>query len=161
MSDHNGNVVEFQAPDQIEDPMTELLRTGARQLIQQAVDREFAALLASHAGELDARGRAAVVRNGLLPERQDLTGVGPVRVKVPKARSRTGGSVVFRSKLVPPYVRRAKRVDAALPWLYLKGISTGRMAEALEVLVGPEAAGLRAPGQGRRGSAIQGRNRGD
>ena len=65
-------------------------------------------------------------------------------VKVPKVRSRTGESVVFRSSLVPPYVRKARRVEAALPWLYLKGIATGQMQEALEVLVGPEAKGLSA-----------------
>ena len=66
-------------------------------------------------------------------------------MKVPKVRSRTDERVVFRSSLVPPYVRKAKRVEAALPWLYLKGISTGQMQEALEVLVGPDATGLSAP----------------
>ncbi|MBN2732490.1 MAG: IS256 family transposase [Balneolaceae bacterium] len=73
-----------------------------------------------------------------------VTGIGPVSVKVPKVRSRTGESVVFRSALVPPYVRRTRTLEAALPWLYLKGISTGQMEEALEVLVGPEAKGLSA-----------------
>ena len=68
--------------------------------------------------------------------------MGPVSLKVPKVRSRTGEPVVFRSSLVPPYVRKARRVEAALPWLYLKGIATGRMQEALEVLLGPEAKGL-------------------
>lgn len=85
-----------------------------------------------------------MVRNGYLPAREVLTGIGPVAVKVSEARSRNSESVVFHSTLVPPYVRRAKTVDAALPWLYLKGISTGQMAEALAVLVGPQAKGLSA-----------------
>lgn len=105
--------------------MTELLQTGARQLIQKAVEAELAELLARYAQATDAEGRAAVVRNGYLPEREIVTGIGPVKVKVPKVRSRTDEQVVFRSSLVPPYVRRARTLDAALPWLYLKGISTG------------------------------------
>ncbi len=138
------NVVEFRAPEGIEDPLTELLRTGARRLIQQAIEAELAELLAQYEGQVDEQGRRAVVRNGYLPEREILTGVGPVPIKVPKVRSRTGEPVVFRSSLAPPYVRKARRVEAALPWLYLKGIATGRMQEALEVLVGPEAKGLSA-----------------
>lgn len=142
MSEHS--VVRFQRPEAVADPMTELLRSGAQRLIQQAVEAELAELLGQYAGETDAQGRAAVVRNGYLPAREVLTGIGPVPVKVPKVRSRNGESVVFHSSLVPPYVRRAKTVDAALPWLYLKGISTGQMAEALALLVGPEAKGLSA-----------------
>ena len=122
----------------------EVLRHGAQELIRQAVEAELADLLAQHAGQRDTKGRAAVVRNGYLPEREVLTGLGPVSVQVPKVRSRTGVLALFHSRLVPPYVRRAKRMDAALPWLYLKGISTGQMREALEVLVGPEAKGLSA-----------------
>jgi transposase-like protein len=119
-----------------------MLREGAQRLIQQAVEAELTEMLAQFAGQKDEQGRAAVVRNGYLPEREVLTGIGPVKVKVPKVRSRTEESAVFRSSLVPPYVRRARSVDAALPWLYLKGVSTGQMAEALEVLVGPDAKGL-------------------
>jgi len=138
------NVVVFQSPEGIEDPLTELLRTGAKRLIQQAIEAELAELLAHYGEQVDDQGRRAVVRNGYLPEREILTGVGPVPVKVPKVRSRMGEPVVFRSSLVPPYVRKARRVEAALPWLYLKGIATGQMQEALEVLVGPEAKGLSA-----------------
>ena len=101
--------------------------------------------MGEHAEKRDAQGRAAVVRNGHLPEREVLTGIGPVAVRVPKVRSRTEEPVIFRSSLVPPYVRKAKSVEAALPWLYLRGISTGEMAEALSVLVGDEAKGLSAP----------------
>jgi len=143
------NVVALSSPDVVEDPLTELLRTGARRLIQQAIEAELAELLARYEGQADEQGRRVVVRNGYLPEREILTGVGPVAVKVPKVRSRTGESVVFRSSLVPPYVRKSRRMEAALPWLYLKGISTGRMQEALEVLVGPEAKGLSASVIGR------------
>jgi len=115
-------------------------------LIAQAVRAEFAEFLAAHAEQRDAQRRAAVVRNGHLPGREVLTGIGPVAVRVPKVRSRTGEAVVFRSSLVPPYVRKAKSLEAALPWLYLRGISSGQMQEALSVLVGDEARGLsRAP----------------
>ena len=100
---------------------------------------EFGEFLARFAEQRDDRGRAAVVRNGLQPTRELLTGLGPVGVRVPKARSRLAEPAVFRSTLVPPYVRRAKAVDAALPWLYLHGVSTGDMREALAALVGPEA----------------------
>lgn len=143
------NVVAFQSPEGIEDPLTELLRVGAKRLIQQAIEVELAERLAQYAGRVDERGRRALVRNGYLPEREILTGVGPVAVKVPKVRSRGEESMVFRSSLVPPYVRKARRMEAALPWLYLKGISTGQMQEALEVLVGPEAKGLSATVIGR------------
>ncbi len=139
------SVVEFRAPEAIEDPLTELLRTGAKHLIQQAIEAELGELLARYEGEVDAQGRRAVVRNGYLPEREIVTGVGPVAVKVPKVRSRGEEPVVFRSSLVPPYVRKARRVEAALPWLYLKGVATGQMKAALEVLVGEEARGLSAP----------------
>ena len=87
-------------------------------------------------------GRAAVVRNRHQPERGLQTGIGPVTVKVPKVRSRDGEPVTFRSALVPPYVRKTKSLEAALPWLYLKGVSTSEMSEALEVLVGTDAKGL-------------------
>ena len=139
------NVVPFEKPAEFKDPLTELLRRGAQQLIHQAVEAEVAALLAGYEKEVDENGRAAVVRNGYLPARKILTGIGPVEVKVPKVRSRTEKRVVFQSAVVPRYVRRTRTLDAALPWLYLKGISTGQMAEALEVLVGPDAKGL-SPG---------------
>ena len=143
---NEGNVIAFRNPDAgVEDPLTGLLRAGAQRLLQQAVESELEELLARHAERQDAAGRRAVVRNGHLPAREILTGIGPVPVEVPKVRSRTGESVVFRSALVPPYVRKAKSVEAALPWLYLKGISTGQMQEALAVLLGPEAKGLSAP----------------
>jgi transposase-like protein len=129
-------------PGVIGDSLTELLRRGARDLIEQAVAVELQGLLAEYANVTDLVGRQAVVRNGYLPEREILTGLGPVVVRVPKVRDRSKSGVKFNSAIVPPYVRKAQRVEAALPWLYLRGISTGDMQEALSVLLGEEAKGL-------------------
>ena len=121
-----------------------MLRIGARRLIEQAVEAELQELLMAHEDRRLADGRAGVVRNGHLPERDIQTGLGPVTVRIPKVRAKTGEPVTFRSALVPPYVRKTQSLEAALPWLYLKGVSTGEMSAALEVLVGPEAKGLSA-----------------
>lgn len=126
------------------DPLTELLRSGARQLLEQAIEAEVQVLLAAHSNRTLEDGRAGVVRNGHLPEREIQTGIGPVTVQIPKVRAKTGEPVTFRSALVPPYVRKTQSLEAALPWLYLNGVSTGEMGAALEVLVGPEAKGLSA-----------------
>ena len=138
------NVVEFRGREASADLLTELLRTGAQQLICQAVEAELQELLEQHSERRTGDGKAGVVRNGYLPERELQTGVGPVTVRIPKVRAKTGVPVTFRSALVPPYVRKTKSLEAALPWLYLKGISTGEMGEALTVLVGQEAKGLSA-----------------
>ena len=138
------NVVEFNRPVGSDDPLMELLRSGARQLIEQAVEVELQEFLNQFSGQLTEDGLTAVVRNGYLPERKLQTGVGPVTVKIPKVRSRTGEPMTFHSALVPPYVRKTRSLEAALPWLYLKGVSTGEMESALKVLVGPEAEGLSA-----------------
>ena len=106
--------------------MTELLRTGARRLIEAAVTAEFEEYLSGFVQEKLPDGRQRVVRNGHLPERKILTGLGEVDVRVPKSRSRSGSPAPFRSSVVPPYVRRCASLDAAIPWLYLHGVSTGR-----------------------------------
>lgn len=138
------NVIEFAGRAELSDPLTELLREGARTLIQKAVEAELAEFMETfHARRLED-GRAAVVRNGYQPERAIQTGIGPVTVKVPKVRAKDGQPVTFRSSLVPPYVRKTRSLEAALPWLYLKGVSTGEMGAALAALVGPEANGLSA-----------------
>jgi transposase-like protein len=124
--------------------LDELVRRGARQVIQQVIELELAALLEQYANVRTLPGKQAVVRNGYLPERDVLTAAGPVSVRVPKVRDRSGMGVKFNSAVVPPYVRKSPRVSAALPWLYLKGISTGDMSEALSVLLGDEAKGLSA-----------------
>jgi len=137
-------VVELRRPAQGQDLLSTMLRDGAQRLVAQAVQVEFEEFLARFSGERLEDGRAAVVRNGFQPAREVLTGLGSVNVRIPKARSRAEAAAVFHSRLVPPYVRRAKSVDAALPWLYLHGVSTGDMREALAALVGPGAAGLSA-----------------
>ena len=138
------NVVELQDREIPSDPLTEMLREGAKQLISQAIEAELQDLLREHAGRRTEDGKAGVIRNGYLPEREIQTGIGPVTIQVPKVRSKTGEPITFRSALVPPYVRKTRSLEAALPWLYLKGVSTGEMHEALKVLVGPEATGLSA-----------------
>lgn len=136
------SVISFKNPDLLQDPLTELLRTGAKKLIHQFVEAELAELLESHQHKLTPEGKQAVVRNGYHPERDIQTGIGPVSVTIPKVRSREGKAVTFHSALVPPYVRKTRSLEAAIPWLYLKGVSTGEMGDALRVLVGKEAKGL-------------------
>ena len=138
------NVLEFQGREIGLDPLTELLRKGAQDLIGQAVELELAELLAQYSDCRTSEGKAAVVRNGYHPQRELQTGIGPVTVRIPKVRSKSGEPVTFRSALVPPYVRKTASLEAALPWLYLKGISTGEMGEALKVLLGPQAEGFSA-----------------
>ena len=122
--------------------LEELIRRGARELIQKAIEVEVQELLGQYGNVKMLGGQRAVVRNGYLPAREVLTAIGNVEVRVPKVRDRSGGGIKFNSALVPPFVRRSQRVSAALPWLYLKGISTGDMREALTVLLGDEAKGL-------------------
>ena len=141
---NKNTVVSLQDREQISDPLTELVRAGARKLIEQAIDIELQALLSQYTGQQTDSGHAAVVRNGYLPERAIQTGIGPVTVKIPKVRSRSGAPVTFHSALVPPYIRKTRSLEAAIPWLYLKGVSSGEMGEALKILVGPEAQGLSA-----------------
>ena len=138
------NVCEFAGREEISDPLTEMLRRGARELVQRAVEAELAEFMEGFAGRRLEDGRAAVVRNGYQPKREIQTGIGPVKVQVPKVRAKDGKPVTFRSALVPPYVRKTRSLEAALPWLYLKGISSGEMEAALETLIGPEAKGLSA-----------------
>jgi len=137
------NIVDF-ARRGMTDALTDLLRTGARDLIASAVEAELADYMAQFSAVRTDTGHAAVVRNGHHPARPFQTGIGPVSVRIPKVRSKDGTPVTFRSSLVPPYVRRTKTLEAALPWLYLKGVSSGEMGAALKVLLGPDAVGLSA-----------------
>jgi transposase-like protein len=116
-------------------------------MLTQAVEAEVAAFLESHAGLLDERGRRRLVRNGHAPERQIQTGIGPLEVRRPRVRDRgNGGSgaIRFTSAILPAYLRRTRNVEELLPWLYLKGISTGQFEEALAALLGTDAPGLSA-----------------
>jgi len=120
------------------DPLTEVLRSGARRLLEQAVEAELATLLAAHAGEQTENGLARLVRHGHLPEREVMTGVGPVPVKVPRVRDRAAGAgkIRFTSSILPPYLRKAKSVEDLLPWLYLKGISSGDFQDEAPSAIG-------------------------
>ena len=138
-------VVSFRNPSDFQDdPLTEVLRTGARTLLSQAIEAEVASFLDIHAALLDDGGRRRVVRNGHLPERTIQTGIGPVRVRQPRVRDRGDGAIRFTSAILPRYLRRTRSLEDLLPWLYLKGISTGNFSEALAALLGAEAPGLSA-----------------
>lgn len=145
---NQNNVIEFKKPGcGPEDLLTDLLRSGARKLIQEAVEAELESFLEHFRGQRQD-GRQAVVRNGYLPEREIQTGIGPIPVRIPKVRDKrpTGDSKVkFNSRIVPPYLRKTMSIENLLPWLYLKGLSTGEFKEALVSLLGPNAKGLSAP----------------
>lgn len=111
------SVVEFHKPGEMRDAFSAYIRQGAQRLIAQAVQAELEELLAGFAGQKSESGRRAVVRNGFLPERSILTGIGLIPVRMPKVRSRTEDAAVFHSVRVPSYVRRAHSVEAALPLL--------------------------------------------
>jgi putative transposase len=104
------------------DPLTDLLRSGAQRLIEQAVEAELSVLLETYASDKTDGGRARLVRHGHLPEREIITGLGAVPVKVPRVRDRGDGveKVRFTSTILPPYLRKAKSIEELLPWLYLK-----------------------------------------
>ena len=126
------------------DALTGVIRAGARKLIEQAIEAEMAALLAAFSGQKLEDGRARLVRHRTLPEREVLTGIGPVAVKVPRLRDRGTGEdkISFTPGILPRCLRKAKSVEELLPWLYLKGVSTGDFTGALAALLGPNAKGL-------------------
>ncbi len=116
-------------------------------MLQQAIDAEVEEFLVRHADRRDAHGQRLVVRNGHLPAREILTGAGPLEVRQPRVRDRSPESeqrVRFSPSVLPPYLRRSRSIDELVPWLYLKGISTGDFSEALQSLLGPQAPGLSA-----------------
>jgi len=146
------NVFRLSHPGSFADSLTEVLRNGACALLAQAVEAEVAALLSCHADKLTADGRQRLVRHGHLPEREIMTGIGPVAVRCPRLRDRVGeGSerIRFSSAILPPYARRSKSLDVLIPILYLKGVSTGDFEEALVALLGKDAPGLSASTIGR------------
>ena len=138
----------FPASDQrtCDDPLTDILRRGARQLLIQAVEAEVAVWIDDRQHLTDAQGHRQVVRNGYAEPRTVVTGVGPLEVKMPRVHDRRPADQKerFASKLLPPYLRKAKSIDELIPWLYLKGISTGDFSEALAALVGLDCPGLSA-----------------
>ena len=128
------------------DVLTEILRQGAREMLAKAIQAEVADWIADHAHLTDTDGRRQVVRNGSHPEREILTGLGPITVQQPRVLDRRSPDQreTFTPSVLPPYLRRTKNIDEAIPWLYLKGISTGDFPEALQGLFGVEAKGLSA-----------------
>jgi putative transposase len=143
---NHDNVFALKNPvvaNEVRDALTEVLRDGARTLLAQAVEAEVVEFLARHQGEQDGAGRTRMVRNGHLPERTIQTGLGQVAVKAPRVHDRSG-QVRFSSSIVPRYLRRTRSIEELLPWLYLKGISTGGFSEALAALLGRDARGLSA-----------------
>jgi len=146
------NVLHLSQPGSFIDPLTEVLRDGARALLAQAVEAEVATLLSRYADETSNDGRQRLVRHGHLPEREIMTGIGPIAVRCPRVRDRVGeGSerIRFSSAILPPYARRSKSLEVLIPILYLKGVSTGDFAEALVALLGKDAGGLSASTIGR------------
>jgi len=128
------------------DVLTEILRDGAQRLLAEAVEAEVAEWIASRADVTDAAGRRQVVRNGYLPKRSITTGIGPVEVQQPRVLDRRtpDEAELFSSQILPPYLRKTKSLEELIPWLYLKGVSTGDFNEALAALVGPNCPGLSA-----------------
>ena len=148
----DGNVFQLSQPGTFCDSLTEVLRNGARALLSQAVEAEVAALLNRHADNLTDDGRQRLVRHGHLPEREIVTGIGPVAVRCPRVRDRVGEGaerIGFSSAILPPYARRSKSLEVLIPILYLKGVSTGDFEEALLALLGKDAGGLSASTVGR------------
>jgi len=130
------------------DILGEILKTGAQQMLAQAVEAEVAAYIADHAELRDDSGHRLVVRNGHKEEREIQTGVGALKIKQPRVDDRrvdeNGQRKQFVSNILPPYLRQTRSIDELIPWLYLRGISTGDFSEALKVLLGPDAPGLSA-----------------
>jgi len=143
------NVVAINKPETfIDDPLTEILRQGARSLLAHALETEIEIFLNQYKDLKDETGLQRIVRNGYLPERQIQTGIGPVPVEVPRIRDRSlqvSERVFFTSAILPPYLRKTRSMEQLIPWLYLKGVSTGDFSDALTALVGKDAPGLSAP----------------
>ena len=142
----DSTVVRFPQPEVVDDPLTEVLRAGARRLLAQAIEAEAEAFLAGMADRRLADGRARFVRHGHGPERTIQTGIGSVAVQRVKVRDRAPAEgerrVRFTSRILPRWARRTRSLDALLPVLYLRGVSTGDFQEALAALLGKEAPNL-------------------
>jgi putative transposase len=144
--DRDSTIVPLRQPDEIDDPLTTVLRAGARRLLAQAIEAEAEAFLARYADHKLADGRDRVVRHGYGPERTIQTGIGPVEVRRVKLRDRGATDpaerLSFTSTVLPRWARRTRSLDALLPVLYLRGVSTGDFQEALAALLGKDAPNL-------------------
>lgn len=130
-------------PATCQNALDELVRQGAQQMLQRAIENEVAAYLERYADQRDEKGHRLVVRNGRLPQRQIMTAAGPVEIHQGRVDDQRPGQK-FVSQLLPPYLRRTASLDALVPALYLRGISSGDFTEALSAILGPNAAGLSA-----------------
>ncbi len=128
---------------EVSDVLTQVLREGAQQMLARAIEAEVAEFLERYRFDNDDAGRRRMVRNGYLPQRTIQTGLGDVGIKAPRVRDRAN-KIRFTSAILPPYLRRTKTIEELLPWLYLKGVSTGDFSEALATLLGRDAPGLAA-----------------
>jgi transposase-like protein len=138
-------VIACEAAQEARSAIDQLVFEGARNMLQAALETEVNSFLERYGHVRDEQGNRLVVRNGYLPGRQILTGAGPLDVQQPRVRDRRKSPderVVFSSSILPPYLRRSKTIDELIPWLYLKGVSTGDFSEALQSLLGPQAKGL-------------------
>ena len=140
-------IVPLHQPDPLDDPLTAVLREGARGLLAQAVEAEAEAFLAAMQQQRLADGRARLVRHGHGPERTVQTGIGPVPIRRVKLRDRAaqgadGERITFTSAILPRWARRTRSLDALIPVLYLRGVSTGDFQEALAALLGADAPNL-------------------
>ncbi|MBI3466153.1 MAG: IS256 family transposase [Planctomycetes bacterium] len=133
-------------PGEQRSPLDALVRIGAQQMLQAALEQEVEEFLQRHEQVRNERGNRQVIRNGYLPPRSILTGAGPLEIEQPRVRDKRPAEerVTFNSSILPPYLRRSKNIDELIPWLYLKGISTGDFSEALQALLGPDAPALSA-----------------
>ena len=140
------NVIPLPSPGKVENArsiLEEIAREGALRMLQAALVSEADEFVRRFDRLVDNEGKRVVVRNGYLPEREIVTGMGPLSVKKPRVRDRTGERR-FTSKILPPFMRRVPSIDALIPVLYLKGVSTADFSEALAAILGPNAAGLSA-----------------
>jgi len=137
-----------QGDDQFSDPLTDLIRNGARRIIEEALEIEIEQFVERFRDLRTANNKRRIIRNGHLPERGIVTGIGSVSVKAPRVRDRTpvaSEKLQFNSEILPKYLRKTKSIEELIPWLYLKGISTGDFSEALAALIGKDAKGFSQP----------------
>lgn len=153
--DTKDNIFQLSSVTEINDMLTDVIRQGAKKILATAIETEVNDFLLKHAGVTDEQGRRQVVRNGHLPERNVQTGIGNIPVKMPRIRNNSDKDIRFHSALLPPYLKRTKSIESLLPWLYLKGISTGEMGSAVKAILGEKAHGLSAKNIGHLTHAWQ------
>ena len=140
-------VVQFRAEFDERSPLDQIVQDGARKMLQDAIEAEVADFLTQFSDRVDEQGRRLVVRNGHKPTRTITTGAGQLDVQQPRVRDNSpdkANRAQFSSSILPPYLRRSKSIDELIPWLYLKGISSGDFPDALQAILGENAKGQSA-----------------